>query len=104
MSGSPTTSTTPQPTGTRVRAVRFATKPVPPGGSKDSETGLIRQPPRPGQPAGDVLTTDDNITVPPGTMGTIIGHDDAGTLFVEWDNGHCIGLLRDVDQWDVVEG
>lgn len=35
---------------------------------------------------------DDNLTVPPGTEGTVTHVDDAGTLFVEWDNGRHLGV------------
>jgi hypothetical protein len=44
---------------------------------------------------------DDNLTVPPGTEGTIRFIDDAGTLHVEWDNGSRLGLLAD-DEWEYV--
>jgi hypothetical protein len=35
---------------------------------------------------------DDNVTVPPGTEGTVRWSDDAGTVFTEWDNGARIGF------------
>ena len=45
---------------------------------------------------------DDNLTVPPGTEGTVIHVDDAGTLHVSWDNGALLGLLPRCDKWEVV--
>lgn len=45
---------------------------------------------------------DDNLTVPPGTEGTVIEVDGAGTLHVDWDNGRRIGLLPGHDKWEVV--
>lgn len=81
----------PEP-GDRIMAVRFETKQVPPGGSID-EQGLIRD------PDGNVLTVDDNVTVPAGTLGTVDSIDDVGTLHVEWDNGRRLGLLPDRDEW-----
>lgn len=39
---------------------------------------------------------DDNRTVPPGTEGTVQSVDDAGTVFVLWDNRVRLGVcLRD---------
>ena len=43
---------------------------------------------------------DDNLTVPPGTVGTVRTVDDAGTLHVDWDNGRRIGLLPGYDTWE----
>lgn len=56
------------PEGCRVRAVRFKYEP------KD--------------------LVDDNITVPPGTEGTVSSKPDgAGSVPVNWDNGRGIGFL-----------
>jgi hypothetical protein len=77
--------------GDRLMAVRWGCKEVPPGGTKD-ELGLIRD------AAGDVVTIDDNVTVPAGTLGTVTDIDDAGTLHVEWDNGSRLGLTAE-DEW-----
>jgi hypothetical protein len=60
--------------GARVRAVKFCYRP-------------------------GVDSIDDNVTVPPGTEGTVHHFDDAGTIFVKWDNGSSIGLL-DADEWE----
>lgn len=46
---------------------------------------------------------DDNLTVPPGTEGTVHMVDDFGTVHVKWDNGACLGLLKGRDQWDITE-
>lgn len=41
---------------------------------------------------------DDNLTVPPGTFGTVDHVDDTGTVFVTWDNGSSIGAIYGVDR------
>ena len=84
---------TPEP-GDRVRLLRWYTSAVPPGGTKD-ERGLIRD------RAGDVVTIDDNVLVPPGTLGTVRSVDDAGTIHVHWDNRTRLGLIRDRDVWEL---
>ena len=82
--------TQPRP-GDRVMAVRWQTRDVPPGGTKD-EQGLIRD------GAGQVVTIDDNVTVPAGTTGTVDSIDDVGTVHVRWDNGSRLGLTAN-DVW-----
>jgi hypothetical protein len=52
---------------------------------------------------GPSKVIDDNLTVPPGTLGTVDHIDDAGTIFVQWDNGSGIGLVPEHDRWEVVE-
>lgn len=42
---------------------------------------------------------DDNLTVPPGTEGTVGYVDDFGTLHVDWDNGRSIGILDGLDSY-----
>lgn len=81
---------TPHRPGERVRAIRFA---VDHAGTPDAD-GLIRD------ASGAVVTVDDNVTVPPGTLGTVTDVDDAGTVHVTWDNGHRVGLLPDRDEWE----
>jgi hypothetical protein len=66
--------------GQRVRAVKFATH------NFD------------GRPAA----VDDNVTVPPGTLGTIMGLQSDGSRYVDWDNGSRINLLIDQDEWEVL--
>ena len=45
---------------------------------------------------------DPYAPVPRGTIGTVKLVDDAGTLFMEWDNGSTLGLLPGVDDFEVV--
>lgn len=76
--------------GDRLRAVRFA---VDRPGRPDEE-GLIHD------TAGAVVSIDDNVTVPPGTCGTVTDVDDGGTIHVNWDNGRRLGLLPGRDEWE----
>lgn len=38
--------------------------------------------------------------VPPGTIGEVIGVDDAGTIHVAWENGQGLGLVYGVDTFE----
>lgn len=78
--------------GDRVELVRWDSVTIPAGGSKDN-LGLIRD------AGGDVVSVDDNVTVPPGTLGTVTDVDDVQTIHVDWDNGRRLGLLPGRDQW-----
>ena len=41
----------------------------------------------------------DDIQAPPnGTMGTVIGVDDIGSILVRWDNGSSLHVLIDKDE------
>ena len=45
-------------------------------------------------------STDDPYTdLRPGSVGTISGVDDAGTVHVNWDNGSSMGLIPYHDHW-----
>lgn len=48
---------------------------------------------------GDVISVDDNITVPAGTECTVKHVDDGGTMFVACDNGSSLGLVAGQDEW-----
>lgn len=51
---------------------------------------------------------DDNVTVPPGTLGTVTGHyasrfDPLRQIHVKWDNGSTLSLVHGpngTDQWE----
>ena len=44
------------------------------------------------------MASDPN-PVEPGTMGTVNFVDDIGTVFIDWDNGRCLGLVIGVDRF-----
>ena len=51
-------------------------------------------------PAGtsvELLQMDDVQAPPIGTMGTVTGVDDTGSLMVNWDNGSGLNVIYGID-------
>ena len=49
-------------------------------------------------PAGtriELLAMADEQAPPPGTLGTVIAVDDAGSLVTKWDNGSGLNVILD---------
>lgn len=44
---------------------------------------------------------DDNLVVPPGSIGEVRMVDSSGTVHTHWENGSNLGLLTD-DRFEVV--
>ena len=45
----------------------------------------------------------DDIQAPPiGTMGTVIGFDDIGSILVRWDNESSLHVLVDEDEVEII--
>lgn len=45
------------------------------------------------------LVKMDDVQAPPiGTLGTVIGVDDTGSLLVDWDNGSGLNVIYGVDR------
>ena len=42
---------------------------------------------------------EDEMAVPPGSMGTVDFIDDAGQIQVHWDCGRCLALIPGVDSF-----
>jgi hypothetical protein len=46
---------------------------------------------------------DDYTRLRPGDEGTVVSVDDMGTLHVRWDNGSTLGLVPNMDHWEVID-
>ena len=47
-------------------------------------------------------TDDQHTKLKPGDFGIVDYIDDAGTIFVSWENGSKLGLIPGVDKWKVI--
>lgn len=52
---------------------------------------------RPGDLVVLVHSADPFTALQPGATGTVRRVDDAGTVHVQWDDGHRLGMVPDVD-------
>ena len=46
---------------------------------------------------GELIEMDDAQAPPVGTLGTVIGVDDTGSILVAWDNGSHLNVIYGVD-------
>ena len=51
----------------------------------------------------ELLAMDDPQAPPTGTMGEVIGVDDAGQLLVQWETGSSLSLIPGVDSFRIVQ-
>ena len=51
----------------------------------------------------ELLAMDDPQAPPMGTMGEILGVDDAGQLLVRWATGSSLSLIPAVDSFRIVQ-
>jgi len=49
-----------------------------------------------------ISTTDPYTNVSPNDLGIVDRVDDAGTIFVNWDNGSKLGLIPGIDFFEVI--
>ena len=50
------------------------------------------------------LTKMDDVQAPPiGTLGTVIGVDDTGSILVDWDNGSGLNVVYGEDRCQIVK-
>ena len=45
-----------------------------------------------------LLEMEDPFAPPIGTLGTVIGVDDIGSILVNWDNGQSLNVLYGIDK------
>ena len=69
--------------------------------SKEQITALRERYPR--GTRVELLGMDDPQAPPTGTMGEVIGVDDAGQLLVRWETGSSLSLIPDVDSFRIVQ-
>ena len=55
-----------------------------------------------GQKVKLIYTLDAYTDLIPGDLGTVSHIDDAGTVFVNWDNGSGLGLIPGIDVFEIV--
>ena len=69
--------------------------------SKEQIAALQRQYPR--GTKVELLGMDDPQAPPTGTMGVVMGVDDAGQLLVRWETGSSLSLIPGVDSFCIAE-
>lgn len=50
-----------------------------------------------------LLKMEDPNAVPIGTLGTVKGVDDIGSLIVQWDNGRQLHVLHGIDEVEKID-
>lgn len=50
-----------------------------------------------------IRCTDPYTTLQAGQRGTVTFVDAFGTVHVYWDDGHSLGLIPGVDEWETIE-
>ena len=51
----------------------------------------------------ELLGMDDPQAPPTGTMGEVMGVDDAGQILVRWETGSSLNLISGIDSFRIVQ-
>ena len=51
----------------------------------------------------ELLGMDDPLAPPTGTLGEVMGVDDAGQILVRWETGSSLSLISGVDSFRIVQ-
>ena len=49
-----------------------------------------------------LIEMDDKQAPPAGTIGTVVHVDDVGTIHMHWETGSSLGLIPNVDRFEVI--
>lgn len=49
-----------------------------------------------------LIKMEDNQAPPKGTLGTVYGVDDIGSILVNWDNGSTLNVIYKVDKIKII--
>ena len=49
-----------------------------------------------------LISMDDIQAPPPGTIGEVIGVDDAGSVMVRWETGSSLSLIPGEDRFEIM--
>ena len=47
--------------------------------------------------------SDDPRPIPPGTIGEVVGVDDAGQVMTRWSNGSSLSVIPGVDSFHIIQ-
>jgi hypothetical protein len=50
-----------------------------------------------------IMTSDIHTKLSKGDEGVITDFDSLGTMFVKWDSGSSLGLIKGEDSWVVID-
>ena len=70
---------------------------------KEQQVEMLRKQYPPGTRICCDYMPDDPRPIESGTLGTVVGVDDAGQIMMKWDNGRTLSLIPGVDSFHTVE-